>query len=557
MPLSPGAPFGAYEILAPLGAGGMGEVYRARDLKLQRDVALKVLPDALARDADRRARFEREAHVLAALNHPGIAAIYGVAENRGVTALVLELVEGLTLEQHLAGRALPLEETTAIARQIAEALEAAHEAGIVHRDLKPANIKLRPDGSVKVLDFGLAKAIDGHSIIDAERSHMPTAVADATAAGLILGTAAYMAPEQARGRTVDKRADIWAFGAVLWEMLTGRRLFDGETLTDTLAAVLTREIDWSLLPGSTPPALVDLLHRCLERDPKKRLRDIGDVRLDQSAMTPLSSAGPTSSTTGRWWLWGLATAAALVAGIAIGRIGAGAETGPAPQEVRFTFTTDDPSFAAISPDGSMAVVASSGPLRVRDLAGLSLRELSGTDGAVKPFWSSDSRTIGFGRAGRLWRVSATGGAPVVICDLPGGSWDQDAGGAWLPDDTIVFTTGGSPLMRVPAAGGDPVRHLAADAGELHFHNTHALPDNRGLLYVVHRESLPDTLEVFADGKRKVLLRTPGQSIHDPVYSPTGHILFARAPTNEGVWALPFSLERLDATGTAYLVEAGL
>jgi serine/threonine protein kinase len=226
MPLSSGAPFGPYEILAPLGVGGMGEVYRARDLKLHRDVALKVLPDAVARDADRRVRFEREAHVLAALNHPHIAAIYGIAENQGVTALVLELVEGLTLEQHLTGRALPLEETVAIARQIAEALEAAHEAGIVHRDLKPANIKLRPDGSVKVLDFGLAKAIEGRSIIDAERSHMPTAVADATAAGLILGTAAYMAPEQARGRTVDKRADIWAFGVVLWEMLTGRRLFN-------------------------------------------------------------------------------------------------------------------------------------------------------------------------------------------------------------------------------------------------------------------------------------------------------------------------------------------
>jgi eukaryotic-like serine/threonine-protein kinase len=555
MPLSPGAPFGPYQILAPLGAGGMGEVYRARDLKLQRDVALKVLPDAVARDADRRARFEREAHVLAALNHPHIAAIYGVAENRGVTALVLELVEGATLEQRLVDGSLPLEETAAFARQIAEALEAAHEAGIVHRDLKPANIKLRPDGSVKVLDFGLAKAIEGHSAIAAERSHLPTAVADATAAGLILGTAAYMAPEQARGRDVDKRADIWAFGVVLWEMLTGRPLFDGETLTDTLAAVLTREIDWSLLPRSTPPALVDLLRRCLERDPKKRLRDIGDVRLDASALAPVSDVGPTAR---RGWLWGLAIAATLVTGVAIGRIAPGMETEPPAREVRFTFQADDPSFAAISPDGSMAVVASAGPLRVRDLAGLSLRELSGTDGAVKPFWSPDSRTIGFGRAGRLWRVNATGGAPVVICDLPGTNWDQDAGGAWLSDETIVFTTGGSPLMRVPAAGGDPAQHLGANAaGELHFHSANPLPGARGVLYVVHRESGPDTLEVFADGKRKVLLRTPGQSIHDPVYSPTGHILFSRTPDNEGVWALPFSLERLGVTGTAYLVEAGL
>ncbi|HVH27817.1 MAG TPA: protein kinase [Vicinamibacterales bacterium] len=553
-----GQVIGSYQVLEKLGEGGMGQVYRARDLKLQRDVALKVLPDAFARDSGRRARFEREAHVLAALNHPQIAAIYGVAENQGVSALVLELVEGPTLEERLADGALPLEEAAAIARQVAEALEAAHEAGIVHRDLKPANIKLRPDGAVKVLDFGLAKAIEGHSAIAAERSHLPTAVADATAAGLILGTAAYMAPEQARGRTVDKRADIWAFGVVLWEMLTGRPLFHGETLTDTLAAVLTRDIDWSLLPGSTPPALVDLLRRCLERDPKKRLRDIGDVRLDASALAPVSAVGPASATARRWWVWGLAIAAALAAGVAIGRIGPGVETGPPAREVRFTFPADNPSFAAISPDGSMAVVASGGPLRVRDLAGLSLRELSGTDGAVKPFWSPDSGTIGFGRAGRLWRVSTAGGAPVVICDLPGSNWDQDAGGAWLPDDTIVFTTGGSPLMRVPAAGGDPVRHLAADAaGDLHFHFAHALPGARGLLYVVHRDSGPDTLEVFAGGTRKILLQAPGQIIRDPVYSATGHILFSRAPVNEGVWALPFSLDRLEANGTAYLVEAGL
>ena len=557
MPLRPGEPFGSFEILAPLGVGGMGEVYRARDLTLRRDVALKVLPDAVARDADRNARFKREAHVLAALNHPHIAGIYGVAESEGVTALVLELVEGPTLHERLAGRALPLEETTAIARQIAEALEAAHEAGIVHRDLKPANIKLRPDGSVKVLDFGLAKAIEDHAAI-AERSHLPTAVANATAMGVILGTAAYMAPEQARGLTVDKRADIWAFGVVVWEMLTGRPLFHGETMTDTLAAVLTREIDWSLLPASTPPVFVDLLRRCLERDPKKRLRDIGDVRLDASAPAPVSVVGLAPPSARRWWLWGLGTAAALAAGIAIGRIGPGVETAPPAREVRFAFEADEPSFAAISPDGSMAVVASSGPLRVRDLGGVALRELSGTNGAVKPFWSHDSRTIGFGRAGRLWRVSTAGGAPVVICDLPGGSWDQDAGGAWLPDDTIVFSTGGSPLMRVPAAGGDPERYMVPDgAGELHAHFAHALPEARGLLYVVHRESGSDTLELFADGNRKVLLRAPGQTIHDPVYSPTGHILFARSPVNEGIWALPFSLERLDATGAAYLVEAGL
>ena len=535
----------------------MGEVYRARDLKLQRHVALKILPDAVARDADRRARFERESHVLAALNHPHIAGIYGVAEEQGVTALVLELVEGPTLAERLSEGPLPLDETTAVARQIVEALEAAHEAGIVHRDLKPANIKLRPDGSVKVLDFGLAKAIGAQSGIAAERTDSATVTVDGTAEGLILGTAAYMAPEQARGRTLDKRVDIWAFGVVLWEMLTGRPLFRGETLTDTLAAVLTREIDWSQLPGSTPPALVDVLRRCLERDPRKRLRDIGDARLNDSALASASVISSAPSTARRWW-WGLAMAAAFAAGVASGRLGPSAVEAPPAREVRFTFSADDPRSAAISPDGSMVVVASDGPLRVRDLAGESLRDLSGTDGAVEPFWSPDSRTIGFGRAGRLWRVSAAGGSPVVICDLPGGSWDHDAGGAWLHDDTIVFTTGGSPLMRVAAAGGDPVRYLAADgAGELHFHSAGGLPGSRGVLYVVHRDSGPDTLELFAGGNRKVLLHAPGQAIHDPVYSVTGHILFSRTPVNEGVWALPFSLERLEATGPAYLVEAGL
>ena len=559
MPLSRGAPFGPYEILAPLGAGGMGEVYRARDLKLQRDVALKVLPDAVARDADRRARFEREAHVLAALNHPHIAGIYGVAENEGVTALVLELVEGPTLEQRLADGALPLEETVAIARQVAEALEAAHEAGIVHRDLKPANIKLRPDGAVKVLDFGLAKAIEGHSAIDAERSHLPTAVADATAAGLILGTAAYMAPEQARGRTVDKRADIWAFGVVLWEMLTGRRLFHGETLTDTLAAVLTREIDWSLLPGSTPPALVDLLRRCLERDPKKRLRDIGDVRLDASALAPVAAVGPAPSTR------------ALVA-VGTGDGGGtrrrcrdradrvqSVETGPPAREVRFTFPADDPSFAAISPDGSMAVVASGGPLRVRDLAGVSLRELSGTDGAVKPFWSPDSRTIGFGRAGRLWRVSTSRGRAgrhlrPARGQLGSGRRRRLAARRHdrLHDRRLAAHARAGGRRRPRAASGCRRRGRAAL-----LTSRMRCPGREACCYVVHRESGPDTLEVFAGGTRKILLQAPGQMIHDPVYSATGHILFARSPVNEGVWALPFSLERLDATGAAYLVEAGL
>jgi Tol biopolymer transport system component len=536
----------------------MGEVYRARDPKLQRDVALKVLPQAVAGDQDRLARFEREAQLLAALNHPNIAGIHGVVEYGGVTALVLELVEGPTLAERLDDGPLPLDEVLSIARQLVDALAAAHDAGIIHRDLKPANIKLRPDGTVKVLDFGLAKANAGSALSGADQTHSPTMAQGGTAAGVILGTAAYMAPEQARGRPVDKRADIWAFGVVVWEMLTGRPLFLGETLSDTLAAVLTREVTWSALPPSTPPALVDLLRHALERDPKKRLRDIGDARLDEAVVAvPGGAASPARGAA--WWLLGATAVVALVMGGLIGRrsVLPPAATRAA-DEVRFTFLVDQARSASVSPDGRSIVVSTSGPLRVRELGGTAMREISGTDGALKPFWSPDSQSIGFGRAGRLWRVNARGGAPVAVCDLPDGFWDHDAGGAWQPDDTIVFTNGGSGLLRVSAKGGDPAPYVATTGSEeLHFHGASALPEGRGVLSVLHRSVGADTLELFANGKRTVLLQLPGQTIHDPAYSATGHILFGRTPANEGLWALPFTLETLKVAGEAYLVEPGV
>src|SRR5215472_236829 len=279
MTLNAGARLGPYEIVSPLGAGGMGEVYRARDGKLNRDVAIKILPAAFATDADRLARFRREAQVLAALNHPHVAAIYGLQESSGVEALVLELVEGETLIDRIARGPLPPEEALEIARQIAQALEAAHERGIVHRDLKPANVKLTPEGRVKVLDFGLAKALSADES-SADLSTSPTITAQSTKAGVIIGTAAYMSPEQARGKAVDKRADIWAFGALLYEMLTGRRCFQGETVSDTLAAVLMRDPDWSALPAKTPVSVRRVLRRCLDRDPRTRFHDIADARLE-------------------------------------------------------------------------------------------------------------------------------------------------------------------------------------------------------------------------------------------------------------------------------------
>jgi len=556
MALLPGTRFGPYDVLAPLGAGGMGEVYRCRDPRLQRDVALKVLAAAVAHDQERLSRFEREAHLLAALNHPNIAAIHGVVDEGGLTALVLELVEGPTLAERLDKGPLPVDEAVGIARQIALALEAAHDAGIIHRDLKPSNIKLRPDGTVKVLDFGLAKSRGGSAISGLDQTQSPT-IDSGTAAGLILGTAAYMAPEQARGRPVDKRADIWAFGVVLWEMLTGRPLFLGETLSDTLAAVLTRDIDWSQLPPATPPSLVELLRRCLERDPRKRLRDIGDAQLDEAALAARAVPASRDALRGRWWIPALGAGAALVLGVLVGRATVGRLSPPPSLETRFTFTVPDARSAAISPDGSAIVISSAGPLRVRDLGATGMRDLSGTEGALKPFWSPDSTTIGFGRAGRLWRVSAAGGAPAAISDLPDGFWDHDAGGAWLPDGTIVFTNGGSALMRVGAAGGDTVTHVPFNPQtEMHFHSVQPLPGGRGLIYVVHRRLGADTLELFANGTRAVLVQAPGQTIHDPVYSATGHILFSRTPTNEGLWALPFALDRLEVAGEPFLVEPG-
>ena len=331
MALTPGTRLGVYDITAAIGEGGMGQVYRATDAKLKRQVAIKVLPPALSADADRLARFQREAEVLASLNHPNIAAIYGLEDSGGVTALVMELVEGDDLSQRIARGAMPLDDALPIATQIAQALEAAHEQGIIHRDLKPANIKVRSDGAVKVLDFGLAKAMDPAGALGANPANSPTLTAHATALGMIMGTAAYMAPEQARGKAVDKRADIWAFGVVLYEMLAGRAAFAGDTVTDIIAAVVTREPDFTALPTATPASIRRLLARCLEKDPKRRVRDIGDVRFDleetiargssdaraaESVGGPARLAGAPRAGTIAWTVLGVVLGASLAAGLA-------------------------------------------------------------------------------------------------------------------------------------------------------------------------------------------------------------------------------------------------
>jgi eukaryotic-like serine/threonine-protein kinase len=458
--LTIGARLGVYEVTAQIGQGGMGLVYRARDTKLSRDVALKALPDSFAHDSDRLARFTREAQTLASLNHPNIAHIHGLEESNGVRALVMELIEGEDLSQRISRGAIPLDEALLIAKQIADALEAAHEQNIIHRELKPANIKVRPDGTVKVLDFGLAKAIEPAGTVAPSASQSPTMTTPAmTQVGMILGTAAYMSPEQARGKSVDKRADVWAFGCVLFEMLAGRTAFAGETATDTLAAIIEREPPWTTLPSSVPASVRRLLQRCLEKEPKRRLRDIGDARpeLEESRAgaqpgLPIVPA-PSRRRERLAWLSGLA----LVMLIAVATIAWALRSAPTLPEMRFDINTPQTRdlSMAIAPDGqTLAFVAASesGPrLWLRSMASGTAQPLAGTEGAGYPFWSPGSRSVGFFAEDKLKRVDVVGGGVRVLANAP-----FAVGGAWNRDGTILFGTfSGGPIVRVSETGGEP------------------------------------------------------------------------------------------------------
>ena len=474
MALTLGTRLGVYEITAPIGEGGMGQVYRATDTRLKRQVAIKILPPSLATDADRLARFQREAEVLASLNHPNIAAIYGLEESGGLTALVMELVEGEDLSQRIAHGPIPLDEALPIARQIAEALEAAHEQGIIHRDLKPANIKVRPDGTVKVLDFGLAKALEPVAAMSVSNSMSPTITTPAmTQAGMILGTAAYMSPEQARGRTVDKRADIWAFGCVLYEMLTGRRAFEGDDVSDTLAAVLRADPDWTALPAKTPTPIRRLLRRCLEKDRKRRLDSAADARLeiDDALTIPAADASPAVAPRR---VMPVAIASVLVTAVVVAvAMWVLMRPAPLPARVeRFVIPTPADASAisnfgsavAMSPDGSRVVyrtlprgaadVATDAVLYLRDRGQLEPTLLRGTEGATGPVFSPDGEWIAFQnlKDQTLKRVSVLGGLPQTICRVDG----LLRGASWGPDNTIVFATNGTKgLRQVAVDGGAP------------------------------------------------------------------------------------------------------
>jgi Tol biopolymer transport system component len=579
MPLVAGTRLGPYEIIAPLGAGGMGEVYRARDTKLGRDVALKVLPDALARDQERLARFEREAKVLASLNHPNIAQIYGVEDSGDVRALVMELVPGATLGDRIKTGALPLSDALVVAKQIADALEAAHDRGVIHRDLKPANVMHTPDGVVKVLDFGLAAVALVSSPNAADPMNSPTLTMHATQAGMIMGTAAYMSPEQAAGKPVDKRADIWSFGVVVWEMLCGRHLFGGETVSHTLADVLRGPIDFDKLPKETPRAIRDLLRRCLDRDVKNRLRDIGEARvvIGRYLADPGSGSeadvgvgrGPGGPPHKRW-VWpmvaGVATLALIVAGVLLYNA-----TRPAPLRplIRANIDLDDNTplarggggsagnMLAVSPDGArlaLTLRSADGKLRLytRLLNQSEVTPLAGTENASFPFFSPAGDWIGFLADNKLKKIAVEGGAAVTLCDAP-----NLRGASWGDDGNIIaaLNTGGA-LSRVPSEGGTPVPVTKLNSGEVTHRWPQVLPGSQAVLFTAstHTGREDDgNIEVISlkTGERKTVQRggfSPRYLATSSGAGPAGagHLIYLHQST---LFAVPFDPGRLAATGS--------
>ena len=569
--------FSHYRILSKIGAGGMGEVYLARDTKLGRDVAIKVLPNGFAKDADRLARFEREARLLAALNHVLIASIYGLEEAGDTRFLVMELVSGVTLAQRIAAGPISIDEVLAIARQIAEGLEIAHERGIIHRDLKPSNIKITDEDQVKILDFGLAKFLSDEPNSD-NTSESPTVLYAGTQTGIILGTAAYMSPEQAKGKNVDKRSDIWAFGAVVYEMLTGRSPFHGETTTDILASIIRAEPDWSQLPADTPKEIRKLLIRCLQKDPRMRLRDIGDARIEitntnntapeQSKLVSAIDAGPRMGR-GRSVLFALA-------GVVIGMILGGlilwrvsrfvSASGVTEATKRFAITMPESEplaltkFAplaigrralAISPDGTNVVYVANrnnrAELVLRPLDQFDAKPISGTEGAYNPFFSPDSKWVGFFAENKLKKVSLAGGEPVTLCEAR-----NPVGAIWGTNDLIFFgDQEGGTLTRVSASGGVPQTVTTAGA---QVNDIELLPGNKWLLFSTLQGSNPDNAEIRALSLETGSVSTVMQGGSTPRYLASGHLLFTRAGA---LMAAPFDLQSHKLTDQAVALLEGI
>jgi serine/threonine protein kinase/Tol biopolymer transport system component len=553
-----GETLGHYRVGESLGRGGMGEVFRANDLSLGRNVALKFLPELFASDAERMARFEREARLMASLNHTNIAAIYGLEGVEGKRFLVLECVEGETLAQKIGRGPLPVEDALDVCRQIAEGVEAAHNSGVIHRDLKPANVKITPEGKVKVLDFGLAKALadDIHAL---STSDSFTLSGTMTRPGIVLGTAAYMSPEQAKGRAIDKRTDIWALGCILYECLTGKRAFAGETIAETLGAVLKDEPDWEALPESTPPVIRRLLRRCLQKDPSRRLQDAGDLRIeiDESQIVPQSSASvpsPTRRNLNGAFLFGVSM---LILGAVIAAFALRYFKTPAPGKIVRTyfvmpedqrFTNTGRALVDISPDGGSFVYVANSQLYLRRLSEMESRPVAGTfEGISSPVFSPDGQWIGFYSVGdgALKKIAATGGATVTLCraSLPYGvSWRGD---------TLVFGQGPAGILAVSASGGTPEAWVKLQPGEV-ASSPEILPSGDAVLFAVFKSSTSRSasfvwdradIEVYSrkTGQRKVLV----QGGSAPHYVPSGHLIYALGPN---LMMVPMNLEHLEVTG---------
>jgi len=555
MAIPSGTRLGSYEVGTQIGAGGMGVVYQARDSKLGRDVAIKVLPEAFAHDPERISRFQREAKMLGQLNHTNIATIYGLEHFNDTHYLVMELVPGDTLQQRVQrDGALPVEEALAIAKQIAEALEAAHEKSIIHRDLKPANVKVTPEGKVKVLDFGLAKAFAGDTSTE-DMNNSPTLSMAATMQGVILGTAAYMSPEQARGKSVDKRTDIWAFGCVLYELLSGKAAFHGEDVTDILAAVVRAEPDWTALPANISPSIRVLLQRCLRKDRRQRTPDAAILRIEiEDALVAPKDAAAMKTAPGSRNKLSWAVAAALAVLMSVASWGWWRATRPVEQPLRplLRFDVDlgpDVSLgslfgtdAIISPDGTRIVYVSQGRLFARRLDQPNAIELPGTQGAYGPFFSPDGQWVGFSLAGKLQKISVDGGSAIALCVAPsfrGGSWGEDG-------NIIAALTIGGGLSRIPSSGGSPTPATNLEIGEFTHRWPQVLPGGKAVLFTSSPVSAFDSgnIEVIslADHRKKTLVRGGMYGR----YLPSGYLVYVNRGT---LFAVPFDVDRLELQGT--------
>jgi len=551
-----------YKVIEKIGQGGMGEVYRAEDTNLSREVAIKVLPEQFTQDPQRLARFEREAKLLASLNHPNIAAIYGFEEADNVRFLAMELVPGDTLQERVAKGPVPVEEALEVCRQIAEGVEAAHEKGVIHRDLKPANVKVTPEGKVKILDFGLAKAFEDEVPVT-DISQSPTLTEEMTRAGVILGTAAYMSPEQAKGKPVDKRADVFAFGAVLYELLTGKRAFQGETLTETLAKILEGEPDWKVVPESVPSRIQELMEDCLEKAPDDRLRDIGSARIqikravkEPAPGLPVTGVGVVQPLWKRVIPWSVAAVAAIVAVFTLWNL-----TGPTANSVaRFsinpsvTLAATTNNDIAISPDGNKLIyVALSGntyQLYLRSVNDLEIRPIPGTEGAFNPFFAPGGEVVAFFSGGKLKRVPVSGGAVITLGEV------QSAlpSGDWTASDTILVADGRSGLYRMSSSGG-ALEELALpdrDKGEM-FRSVKLLPGGQAALLTIRgEEGIRVEVLSLESGQQKTLLEE-GRQAH---YLPTGHLLYEVASTGN-LMVVAFDLATLEVTSSPSPVLEGV